>query len=88
MSFHTFDGAQYIYLLFISYEPRTINKTADVRIVFSQQQGSNVCFHYRLINCGFAKKEIAVVVRQVRKAKHRMVSQQQRATKHKLRYGT
>ena len=32
-----FDGAQYIYLLFISYEPRTVNKTADVRIVFSQQ---------------------------------------------------
>jgi hypothetical protein len=30
------DGAQYIYLLFISYERRTVGKTADVRIVFSQ----------------------------------------------------
>ena len=32
-----FGGAQYIYLFFISYELRTVNKTADVRIVFSQQ---------------------------------------------------
>jgi hypothetical protein len=36
--FPHFGGAQYIYLLFISYEPRTVNKTADVRIVFSQQK--------------------------------------------------
>ena len=29
--------SQYVYLFFISHEPRTVNKTADVRIVFSQQ---------------------------------------------------
>ena len=32
-----FGGAQYIYLFFISHEPQTVNKTADVRIVFSQE---------------------------------------------------
>ena len=31
-----FGGAQCLSLFFISYEPRTVNKTVDVRIVFSQ----------------------------------------------------
>ena len=34
-----FGGAQCLSLFFISYEPRTVNKTADVRIVFSQHSG-------------------------------------------------
>ena len=41
------DGAQYICLLFISYERRTVGKTADVRIVFSQHLGRH-CHYFQI----------------------------------------